>query len=163
MTLVGEGGVDGRRLRRERNVQIERAAERSGLFAEDILVPTIERAAERSGLSLRSVYSYFPDWWRSSPPAVVGSARTRTVAMPKGSAPRANSSAASGKARFSSAPVATTWTWSTAMLASRTAVASSAAASGPAGAGRGLLDSRGWDGATHPAGACSSWPAWVVP
>lgn len=52
--------VDGRRLRRERNVAavIDAVLE---MFEEEALTPTIERAAERSGLSLRSVYRYFPD------------------------------------------------------------------------------------------------------
>jgi AcrR family transcriptional regulator len=52
--------VDGRRLRRERNIAsvIDAVLE---MFKEEALVPTIERAAERSGLSLRSVYRYFPD------------------------------------------------------------------------------------------------------
>ena len=55
-----EQSVDGRRLRRERNVAavIDAVIE---MFAEETLTPTIERAAERSGLSLRSVYRYFPD------------------------------------------------------------------------------------------------------
>jgi TetR/AcrR family transcriptional regulator, regulator of autoinduction and epiphytic fitness len=57
---VAEGGVDGRRLRRERNVRAVLDAVLE-MFAEETLVPTIERAAERSGLSLRSVYRYFPD------------------------------------------------------------------------------------------------------
>lgn len=52
--------VDGRRLRRERNIAsvIDAVLE---MFEEEALTPTIERAAERSGLSLRSVYRYFPD------------------------------------------------------------------------------------------------------
>ncbi len=52
--------VDGRRLRRERNVAavIDAVLE---MFEDESLTPTIERAAERSGLSLRSVYRYFPD------------------------------------------------------------------------------------------------------
>ncbi len=51
--------VDGRRLRRERNVAavIDAVLE---MFAEETLEPSIERAAQRSGLSLRSVYRYFP-------------------------------------------------------------------------------------------------------
>lgn len=55
-----EQSVDGRRLRRERNVAavIDAVIE---MFSEEALTPTIERAAERSGLSLRSVYRYFPD------------------------------------------------------------------------------------------------------
>jgi AcrR family transcriptional regulator len=54
------GTVDGRRLRRERNIAavIDAVLE---MFEEESLTPTIERAAERSGLSLRSVYRYFPD------------------------------------------------------------------------------------------------------
>ena len=52
--------VDGRRLRRERNVSAVIDAVLD-MFAEESLTPTIERAAERSGLSLRSVYRYFPD------------------------------------------------------------------------------------------------------
>ena len=57
---TNEQSVDGRRLRRERNVAavIDAVIE---MFAEETLTPTIERAAERSGLSLRSVYRYFPD------------------------------------------------------------------------------------------------------
>jgi TetR/AcrR family transcriptional regulator of autoinduction and epiphytic fitness len=58
---VGEGEtVDGRRMRRERNIAavIDAVLE---MFQEEALTPTIERAAERSGLSLRSVYRYFPD------------------------------------------------------------------------------------------------------
>lgn len=45
--------VDGRRLRRERNIAavIDAVLE---MFKEEALTPTIERAAERSGLSLRS-------------------------------------------------------------------------------------------------------------
>lgn len=52
--------VDGRRLRRERNIAavIDAVLE---MFEEESMTPTIERAAERSGLSLRSVYRYFPD------------------------------------------------------------------------------------------------------
>lgn len=52
--------VDGRRLRRERNIAsvIDAVLE---MFEEEALTPTIERAADRSGLSLRSVYRYFPD------------------------------------------------------------------------------------------------------
>ena len=44
--------VDGRRLRRERNVAavIDAVLE---MFEDESLTPTIERAAERSGLSLR--------------------------------------------------------------------------------------------------------------
>lgn len=55
-----EQSVDGRRLRRERNIAavIDAVIE---MFSEEALTPTIERAAERSGLSLRSVYRYFPD------------------------------------------------------------------------------------------------------
>lgn len=52
--------VDGRRLRRERNVAAVIGAVIE-MFEEQALTPTIERAAERSGLSLRSVYRYFPD------------------------------------------------------------------------------------------------------
>lgn len=52
--------VDGRRLRRERNVTAVVDAV-IDMFSEEALTPTIERAAERSGLSLRSVYRYFPD------------------------------------------------------------------------------------------------------
>ncbi len=54
------GTVDGRRLRRERNVALVLDAVLE-MFQEETLTPTIERAAERSGLSLRSVYRYFPD------------------------------------------------------------------------------------------------------
>jgi TetR/AcrR family transcriptional regulator of autoinduction and epiphytic fitness len=53
-------GVDGRRLRRERNVAAVIDAVLA-MFSDESLTPTIERAAERSGLSLRSVYRYFPD------------------------------------------------------------------------------------------------------
>ena len=58
--LDGSETVDGRRLRRERNIAavIDAVLE---MFREDSLTPTIELAAERSGLSLRSVYRYFPD------------------------------------------------------------------------------------------------------
>lgn len=54
------GALDGRRLRRERNVAavIDAVLE---MFRDEALTPSIERAAERSGLSLRSVYRYFPD------------------------------------------------------------------------------------------------------
>lgn len=52
--------VDGRRLRRERNIAAVLEAVLD-MFNEESLTPTIERAAERSGLSLRSVYRYFPD------------------------------------------------------------------------------------------------------
>ena len=52
--------VDGRRLRRERNVAAVIDAVLA-MFVDESLTPTIERAAERSGLSLRSVYRYFPD------------------------------------------------------------------------------------------------------
>ena len=52
--------VDGRRLRRERNVAAVIDAV-LGMFEDESLTPTIEGAAERSGLSLRSVYRYFPD------------------------------------------------------------------------------------------------------
>lgn len=52
--------VDGRRLRRERNIAAVLDAVLE-MFEEESLAPTIERAAERSGLSLRSVYRYFPD------------------------------------------------------------------------------------------------------
>ena len=59
-TRLGEQRVDGRNLRRERNIAavIDAVLE---MFEEETLLPTIERAAERSGLSLRSVYRYFPD------------------------------------------------------------------------------------------------------
>ena len=58
--VTEEQSVDGRRLRRERNIAavIDAVIE---MFSEESLTPTIERAAERSGLSLRSVYRYFPD------------------------------------------------------------------------------------------------------
>lgn len=52
--------VDGRRLRRERNVAAVIDAVLA-MFVDESLTPTIECAAERSGLSLRSVYRYFPD------------------------------------------------------------------------------------------------------
>lgn len=52
--------VDGRTLRRERNIAAVIDAVLT-MFEEELLDPTIERAAERSGLSLRSVYRYFPD------------------------------------------------------------------------------------------------------
>ena len=52
--------IDGRRLRRERNIAAAVGAVVE-MFEEEALTPTIERAAERSGLSLRSVYRYFPD------------------------------------------------------------------------------------------------------
>lgn len=52
--------VDGRRLRRERNIAAVLDAVLE-MFEEEALTPTIELAAERSGLSLRSVYRYFPD------------------------------------------------------------------------------------------------------
>lgn len=52
--------MDGRRLRRERNIAAVIDAVLD-MFEEESLTPTIERAAERSGLSLRSVYRYFPD------------------------------------------------------------------------------------------------------
>ena len=52
--------VDGRRLRRERNVALVIDAVLA-MFAEEEFSPSIEKAAERSGLSLRSVYRYFPD------------------------------------------------------------------------------------------------------
>jgi AcrR family transcriptional regulator len=57
---VPEEAVDGRRLRRERNIAavIDAVLE---MFEDESLTPTIEGAAERSGLSLRSVYRYFPD------------------------------------------------------------------------------------------------------
>ncbi len=56
----GDTRVDGRNLRRERNVAavVDAVLE---MFEDEALTPTIERAAERSGLSLRSVYRYFPD------------------------------------------------------------------------------------------------------
>lgn len=59
-TAGADKTVDGRRLRRERNIiaVIDAVLE---MFEEEALTPTIERAAERSGLSLRSVYRYFPD------------------------------------------------------------------------------------------------------
>lgn len=65
VTLRGQGSddpptVDGRRLRRERNVAAVIDAVLA-MFEDEALTPTIERAAERSGLSLRSVYRYFPD------------------------------------------------------------------------------------------------------
>jgi hypothetical protein len=44
--------VDGRRLRRERNVAAVIDAVLA-MFVDESLTPTIERAAERSGLSLR--------------------------------------------------------------------------------------------------------------
>ncbi len=55
-----EQHVDGRNLRRERNIAAVVDAVLS-MFADESLTPTIERAATRSGLSLRSVYRYFPD------------------------------------------------------------------------------------------------------
>ena len=55
-----EQRVDGRSLRRERNIAAVIDAVIS-MFADESLTPTIELAAKRSGLSLRSVYRYFPD------------------------------------------------------------------------------------------------------
>jgi AcrR family transcriptional regulator len=57
---LGDGPVDGRVRRRERNVDavIDAVLE---MFAEESLFPTIEQAAARSGLSLRSLYRYFAD------------------------------------------------------------------------------------------------------
>jgi AcrR family transcriptional regulator len=54
------GSLDGRVLRRQRNVDavIDAVLE---MFAEESLFPTIEQAAARSGLSLRSLYRYFAD------------------------------------------------------------------------------------------------------
>lgn len=60
MPDVEDETVDGRRLRRERNIAAVLDAVME-MFKEEALTPTIERAAERSGLSLRSVYRYFPD------------------------------------------------------------------------------------------------------
>lgn len=62
LTTGRAGGrrVDGRTLRRERNVAAVIDAVLT-MFEDESLAPTIERAAERSGLSLRSVYRYFPD------------------------------------------------------------------------------------------------------
>ncbi len=57
---VAQQRVDGRNLRRERNVAAVIDAVLA-MFADESLTPTIERAAEHSGLSLRSVYRYFPD------------------------------------------------------------------------------------------------------
>ena len=50
-----EESVDGRRLRRERNVAavIDAVIE---MFSEEALTPTIERAAERSGQSLSLIH-----------------------------------------------------------------------------------------------------------
>lgn len=59
-TTGADKTVDGRRLRRERNIAAVLDAVLE-MFEEELLTPTIERAAERSGLSLRSVYRYFPD------------------------------------------------------------------------------------------------------
>lgn len=59
-TAGADKTVDGRRLRRERNITAVLDAVLE-MFEEESLTPTIERAAERSGLSLRSVYRYFPD------------------------------------------------------------------------------------------------------
>lgn len=59
-TTGADKTVDGRRLRRERNIAAVLDAVLE-MFEEESLTPTIERAAERSGLSLRSVYRYFPD------------------------------------------------------------------------------------------------------
>jgi AcrR family transcriptional regulator len=57
---AADGLLDGRSLRRERNVDavIDAVLE---MFAEEALFPTIEQAAARSGLSLRSLYRYFAD------------------------------------------------------------------------------------------------------
>lgn len=57
---LDEERVDGRNLRRERNIAAVISAVLE-MLEEETLTPTIERAAERSGLSLRSVYRYFPD------------------------------------------------------------------------------------------------------
>ena len=54
-TTGADKTVDGRRLRRERNIAAVLDAVLE-MFEEESLTPTIERAAERSGLSLRSVY-----------------------------------------------------------------------------------------------------------
>ena len=61
--------IDGRRLRRERNIAAVLDAVLE-MFEEEALTPTIERAAERSGLSLRSVYRYFPDPETLTPAAI---------------------------------------------------------------------------------------------
>lgn len=53
-------GLDGRVLRRERNIDAVLDAVLE-MFAEESLFPTIEQAAARSGLSLRSLYRYFAD------------------------------------------------------------------------------------------------------
>ena len=58
--VIGEQRLDGRNLRRERNIAAVIDAVIS-MFADESLAPTIELAAKRSGLSLRSVYRYFPD------------------------------------------------------------------------------------------------------
>ena len=57
---ASDGPVDGRNVRRERNVAsaLDVVLE---MFAEDALFPTMDSVAERSGLSLRSLYRYFAD------------------------------------------------------------------------------------------------------
>ncbi len=52
--------VDGRveRRRRNRDAVLDVVL---GMFAEDLMFPTIEQASQRSGLSLRSLYRYFAD------------------------------------------------------------------------------------------------------
>ena len=52
--------VDGRRARRDRNLEqvLDTARE---LFAEEILLPGVDELARRSGVSVRSIYRYFPD------------------------------------------------------------------------------------------------------
>lgn len=52
--------VDGRRARRERNVELALQATLQ-MFREDTLVPSIEAVSKRTGLSVRSLYRYFPD------------------------------------------------------------------------------------------------------
>lgn len=52
--------VDGRRARRDRNLEQVLDTARL-LFAEENLVPGFDELARRSGVSVRSLYRYFPD------------------------------------------------------------------------------------------------------
>jgi AcrR family transcriptional regulator len=57
---VSDTRVDGRRARRDRNLEHVLDTARQ-LFAEEHLLPGFDELARRSGVSVRSLYRYFPD------------------------------------------------------------------------------------------------------
>ena len=67
--------VDGRRARRDRNLELVIDTVRQ-LFAEEMLVPSIEAVSRRSGVSVRSLYRYFDD-----PESLIGAAVERGMQL----------------------------------------------------------------------------------